>query len=220
MEEYKYTIKSNTIQAVGHEQELAVFDISEWAPEIVKYYKSLLAHKKDMEYAREYLNQMFFQSNSTLIDGALINSSIQLLAKCFSNQSGQGRRRLSPKKVFRSFSKQVGEEDFTRQFGQFRTARNTVLSHDDGCYSENIVALVVNQSSGVAEDIAEMTVRKRYLYRDNQKLLLRMITVVLAYLDDQLATVKKKLIEDYNQLSEKPPLRAVVCKNTPMATEW
>ena len=60
MNNYQYTIKENTIQAVGYEKKIAVFDISKWKPENLNYYRTLLAQKRDMDYAKAYLNQMFF----------------------------------------------------------------------------------------------------------------------------------------------------------------
>lgn len=89
MQKYEYTIDDNTIQVISHEQELKVYDFGNWESEKILHYKSLLAHKKDMEYAKEYLNQMFFQKDSSLIDGALINSAIQLLVKCFTSSKGE-----------------------------------------------------------------------------------------------------------------------------------
>ena len=124
MSDYHYTIKDNTIQVIDKKQELTVYDFGNWQAERVSRYRGLLALKKDMEYAEAYLNQMFFGESTSLIDGALINSSIQLLVKCFSNPSGDGRPNLDSTKVFRTFAKSIGEEDLTKQFSQFYYARN------------------------------------------------------------------------------------------------
>ena len=218
MSDYQYTIKDNTIQVINSEQRLMVSDFGNWESERVSRYRALLAMKKDMEYAEEYLNQMFFGDSTSLIDGALINSSIQLLVKCFSNPSGKGRPNLNSDKVFCSFARSIGEEDLTKQFSQFYDARNKVISHDQLNYSENIVGLTVDRAVNQAVDVAEITVRTRYLYKQNQKMLLRMVDVVLKYLDCQIESIKSYLIEQYNR--EKPILKTIVCENIPMATEW
>lgn len=218
MQEYLYTIKDNTIRVANLEQEYKVYDFGCWEKERVARYKALLAMKKDMDYAEAYLNQMFFGENTSLIDGALINSSIQLLVKCFSNPSGKGRPNLNSQKVFCTFAKSIGEEDLTKQFLQFYDARNKVISHDQLNYSENIVGVTVNRATGLAEDIAEVTVRTRFRYEKNQKTLLRMVHILSRYLNFQIESIKSFLIEKYNQVQ--PELKTVFCENSPMATEW
>lgn len=220
MSDYQYTIEDNTVQVVGHEHEMLVCDMSSWEPEKTNRYRTLLAHKKDMEYAQAYLNQMFLKTDTTLIDGALINAAIQLLVKCFSNPSQKGRRKLDSKKVFRSFAKRIGEDDLTSQFDQFYRARNKVLSHDEHDFKENIVGLVVDQRTGAAVDMAEITIRTHYLFAENQKLLLRLVSIVLAYLDDQMETLKALLITDFNSERDKPELRSIICENVPISTAW
>lgn len=73
MNKYKYVIKNKTVQVIGYEDSITVYNIESWKPERVNYYRSLLAHRRDMDYAKEYLNQMFFDENTTLIDGSLMN---------------------------------------------------------------------------------------------------------------------------------------------------
>lgn len=220
MPKYQYTIKDNTVSVIEHENELTVLDFGNWKNERISYYRSLLAHKRDMEYAEAYLNQMFFGESTSLIDGALINSSIQILVKCFSNPSGKGRHKLDETKVFRTFAKKIGEEDLTRQFSQFYTARNKVISHDQLNFYENVIGLVVNPANGIAEDIAEITIRTGYLYKQNQELLLKMVHIVLKYLDDQIMGLKQSLLKEYNGLAEKPNMDQVFCENIPVATAW
>lgn len=220
MTAYRYTIKDNSVQVIGYEQELVVYDINNWKKEIILRYRALLSIKKDVEYAEAYLKQMFFGESTSLIDGALINSAIQLLVKCFSNLSGKGRLSLDVNKVFRTYAKSIGEEDLTKQFLQFYNARNEVISHDQNEFLENIIGLTVNRSTGIAVDIAEITVRKGFLYKQNYEILFRMVNVLLNYLQSQIEEIKKSLIEKYNDLSEKPNLDIVFCENIPMATAW
>lgn len=199
---------------------MTVLDISQWKPEKAQYYRSLIAHRRDMEYAREYLNQMFFSVDTSLIDGALISAAIQLLVKCFTNQSVNGRRQLNPEKVFRKYAKTIGEEDLTKQYFQFSKARNTVLAHDESDHSRNIVGMVVTHSTGEAVDIAEVTNRTGYLYRQNQTVLLKMVDLTHRYLDERIGKLRSSLIEEYNSLPKKPCLERVSCDNIPMATAW
>ena len=60
MTAYRYTIKDNSVQVIGYEQELVVYDINNWKKEIILRYRALLSIKKDVEYAEAYLKQMFF----------------------------------------------------------------------------------------------------------------------------------------------------------------
>lgn len=220
MTAYQYTIKDNSVQVIGYEQDLVVYAIDNWKKGIVTRYRALLSIKKDVEYAEAYLKQMFFDENTSLIDGALINSAIQLLVKCFSNPSGKGRLRLDANKVFRAYAKSIGEEDLTKQFLQFYNARNEVISHDQNVFMENIIGLTVNLSTGLAVDIAEITVRKGFIYKQNHEVLLRMVHILLKYLQSQIEEIRESLIENYNDLSEKPNLDIVLCENIPMATAW
>ncbi len=220
MTAYQYTIKDNSVQVIGHERELVVYDFDNWKKDIIMRYRALLSMKKDVEYAEAYLKQMFFNEDTSLIDGALINSAIQLLVKCFSNPSGKGRPSLNVNKVFRTYAKSIGEEDFTKQFFQFYNARNEVISHDQSEFLENIIGLTVNPSTGLAVDIAEITLRKGFLYKQNHEILLRMVHVLLDYLQSQIEEIRKSLIEIYNDLSEKPDFNIVFCENIPMATAW
>ncbi|MBE6113260.1 MAG: hypothetical protein E7195_09685 [Peptococcaceae bacterium] len=220
MGKYNYVIKGNTVQVSGFEDSLTIYDLYSWEPAKVNYYRSLLAQKRDMEYANAYLNQMFFSENSTLIDGALINSAIQLLVKCFSNPQEMGRSRLDDKKVFRRFAKETIKEDLTEQFAKFYEARNKVISHDQIEYKNNIVGLVINKENNHAEDIAAITIKTTYLYKQNQEILLKLVKVVNNYIDSQLEKLNKQFINDYNNSVIKPNLKLVRCENMKMATHW
>lgn len=220
MSSNQYLIDNGTIRVVGNEQDFVVFDFGEWKSEKIAYYKSLLANKKDLEYARAYLEQMFFQIDTSLIDGALINAAIQLLVKCFSSSSEKGRYSLNAKKVFRVYAKEIGEEDLSQQFFQLKDARNKVLAHDERDYCNNIVGLVVNKATGIAEDVAEVTVRTGYLYSQNQKTLTRMVNVALGYVNTRIGSIKSSVIEEYNFASNKPDLVTISCESIPMATAW
>ena len=51
MNKYKYVIKNKTVQVIGYEDSITVYNIESWKPERVNYYRSLLAHRRDMDYA-------------------------------------------------------------------------------------------------------------------------------------------------------------------------
>lgn len=220
MSTYRYVLRDNTVYADGFEQEMVVLDLGDWEREKLFYYRSLLAHKRDLEYAEAYLNQMFFDVNTSLIDGALINAAIQLLVKCFSSQSLKGRRGLSDKKVFHTYAKKLGEADYLQQFYQLSTARNKVLAHDELDHVNNIVGLVVDRTSGEAVDIAELTIRTGYLYAQNKDLLLKMVRLALSYVCNQIENVKTGITEEYNNLPSRPSLAELSCETVPMATAW
>lgn len=220
MNQYSYTIADNTVKAVGYEDAITVCDLSSWEPEMINYYRALLAHKRDLEYAEAYLNQMFFETDTSLIDGALINSAVQLLVKCFSNPSNMGRRHLDSIKVFRRYAKTIDEPDLTGLFSKFYAARNTVIAHDQVNYRENIVGLAVETATGRAVDIAGLTVRTGYLYKKNQEILLRLTKVAKGYVEDQIEKLRKQLINKYNGADCEPELCEIVCENIPMGTAW
>lgn len=218
MNNYNYTVADNTVKAVGFEDTVTVFDISSWKPDMINYYRSLLSHKRDLEYAEAYLNQMFFQIDTSLIDGALINSAVQTLVKCFSNPRNMGRCCLDSTKVFRRYAKAMGEQDLTGYFSKFYDARNTVIAHDQINFRENIIGLTVDTTTGEAEDIAEIIIRTKYLYKQNQETLLRLIKVAKEYVENQIKGLREKLIGEYNEATSKPNLCEVVCENIPIET--
>lgn len=220
MNKYDYTVADNTVKALGFEDAVTVYDLSSWKPEMINYYRALLAHKRDLEYAEAYLNQMFFHTGTSLIDGALINSAIQILVKCFSNPSNMGRGCLDSTKVFRKYAKEIGEQDLTTLFSKFYDARNTIISHDQINFRENIIGLVVENTTGHAEDVAEITIRTAYLYKQNQKTLLQLINVAKSYVESQIEGLRKRLISEYNEAASKPTLRKIVCENIPIQSAW
>ena len=83
-----------------------------------------------------------------------------------------------------------------------------------------MVGLVINRNTGEAEDIAEVTIRTEYLYKQNQEVVLKMVTVVESYLDDQIEQQKKLIIDEYNKCVDKPQLAVMKCENMPMTTSW
>lgn len=220
MKKYKYTVVDNSLKVLGFEDSIMVFDLSTWSPEMINYYRVLLAHERDLEYAEAYLNQMFFNTDTSLIDGALINSAIQILVKCFSNPSNMGRRCLDSTRVFRKHAKSIGEQDLTALFLKFYDARNTVICHDQYNYKESVVGLVVNKNTGNAEEITNLTVRTGFLYKQNQENLLRLIRVSLSYVRSQMEELQSKLITKYNNEPVKPKLQEVVCENITISTAW
>lgn len=220
MDTYEYTIENNTVKAIGFENNKIIYDLSSWKPEKVHYYRVLLSHKQDLEYAEAYLNQMFFQIDTSLIDGTLINSAILLLIKCFSKPTKSGRRCLDAIKVFRKYTASIGEEDLTDSFAKFYNARNMVIAHDQHDYKSNIIGLTVDTVSGNAEDIAELTIRTRYLYKQNQTILLRLLKITKKYIDEQLTSLRNEFISEYNESTTKPILNPIICENISKSTAW
>ena len=217
---YTYTIEGNTVVATGGNQEAAVFDCSSWQPALVKRYQDMIAHREDLRYAKTYIDQMFYGDSTSLIDGALLKSAIELLVKCFSSPSSGGRSQLNAKKVFRTFAQEKGGEDFSERYFQFERARNKVLVHDEFDHAQCIVGLVIENSSGVAVDVAEIGIKTGYLYRENSELLGRMIDMALLFVDEQIASLKARLIDEYNCAPSKPALAGIVCENIPISNRW
>lgn len=175
-----------------------IYDIAGWKPEVCAYMQQLLSQEKDLDYAEAELNQMFFGESTSLIDGVLINSAIERLTMCFEISRGS-RPKLDSVKVFRTFAKEIGEQDLTTTYESCRKARNTVIAHDQDSYLESGVGIIVNQETGEAKDVVGYSVQTKYLYKENQKTILRLITVAKKYIEKQKMEVKNRLIADYNK---------------------
>ena len=115
MSNFKYEIREQRYKVHGDEKEqFIVYRITEeklsdnGIKGVYNNYLRLLAYDQDIEYAKAYIKQMFFGESTSLIDGALINSAIQLLVKCFTNPSGKGRPGLNATKVFQVYASEIG----------------------------------------------------------------------------------------------------------------
>ena len=220
MNNLNYILTENNYFVDGHENQYIIYNIDNHCPQFAKHYKIMLAHKHDLDRAIACLDQMFFHPDTSLIDGALINTSIQLLVKCFSNPQNKGRKNLDYVKVFRSFSKSIGEQDFTRVFSKFRDARHEVISHDQEGFNENLVGITVDTTTNFAVDITDITIQTTYLYKQNQVLLKRLIAVAQKYVDDQIDQVKHKIIEWYNTNSTTITLSRLEPPSTGLLNSW
>lgn len=198
MEKFKYTFVQDKCCVEEHEDEYLVLDIGDNCENLARYFKTLMSHKHDLERAEACLDQMFFQDCSSLIDDSLINTAIQLLVKCFSNPSGKGRTNLDSCKVFRIFAKKIGEKDLTELFSDFYNARNKTISHDEKGFIDNAIGITVDIVSGKAVDITAITVRKVFLFKENQQNLKKLIFVAKKYVDFQCDCVGNKMLEWYN----------------------
>lgn len=199
MEDFKYTFIEDRYCVENGEDKYLVLDIGNECAHLVKRYKVMIAHKHDLEHAEACLNQMFYSECSSLIDNALINTAIQLLVRCFSNQAGKGRTNLDRNKVFRIFAKKIGKEDLTQLFDNFYNIRNKVISHDEYNFNDNCVGITVDIASGRAVDVTDIAVSTTFLYKENQEKLMKLILVAKEYADDQINNIREKLIEWYNE---------------------
>lgn len=219
MSKYKYELISGKLYVINCDISLEILNIKNEMPEFTGYYRTLLAHKRDMEYANEYLKQMFFQKGTTLIDGALINSAIQLLIRCFSKPKNNSRGCLDSNKVFNTYAISQGKVDMTKQFAQYYSARNQIIAHDQCDYKENIIGLSIDQANGKCVDVTSLTIRTMYMYQQNKDILLKLIDLVYSYVGHQLEMVELKMIEKYNSMDVKPSLSEIET-NIPAATSW
>lgn len=198
MDEFNYIMVGNRYYVEGRENNYIVYNLGEYCPELARQYRIMMAHKHDLDRAYACLEQMFFNPDTSLIDDALINTAIQLLVKCFSNPSNKGRKNLDYVKIFRIFAKSIGEDDLTQHFSKFYHARNEVVSHDQAGFNENLIGITIDIDQNIAVDIMDITVRTTYLYKQNQILLKRIISIAQKYVSLQLDQIKQKLIEWYN----------------------
>ncbi|MBR3867835.1 MAG: hypothetical protein IKM66_00825 [Clostridia bacterium] len=219
MSKYEYELQNGKLIPTNTDIPTQVLDLKNEYPELTMYYQSLCAHNRDLDYAKEYLKQMFFKSGTTLIDGALINSAIQLLIKCFSSPKKSGRKKLDSYKVFSKYAPSHGFEDMSAQFQKFYDARNNVLAHDQSDHKENIVAISVNAITGECIDVTNLTIRTNYLYKQNKDILMKLIDIAKSYVEKQCLDVETKIIERYNSASSKPDLIEVFT-DIPQVSHW
>lgn len=165
---------------------------------LLNRYLSLLANKHDLTYARTYVDQMFFSEGTTLIDGALINSAIQLLIKCFTNPAGKGRPQLNEKKVFDAFAQSTGRKSYLKQYSDFYNARRRSIAHDDSDFKDNMVFITVDIRDCKPVEIAYINMRRKFLYKQNADILKEMITIALEFINEQKQQIENKLIEHYS----------------------
>lgn len=61
-----------------------------------------------------------------------------------------------------------------------------------------MIGITIDIDQNIAVDIMDITVRTTYLYKQNQILLKRIISIAQKYVSLQLEQIKQKLIEWYN----------------------
>jgi len=208
MGDFEYEITPNGYCIKGEDSQYKVLELDNFEPVLTTRYKELLAQKHDLDRAEACLKQMFFSEDSTLIDGALMNTAIQLLVRCFTKSGIHDRMKFDENKVFKKYALQIGEADLSQTYLQFYNARNKVISHDELNYSNNVVGITVD-SNDVAYDITHLTVATKYVYKQNRDLLLRLIAIASKYCDSQLDGLEQQLIDGYNQMEHKPVLAPI-----------
>lgn len=204
MNELKYEIKDGKYKVTNDEKgQYKIIQLNTTNSEdingLCNRYLMLLSYEQDLKYANQYLVQMFFGENNstTLIDGALINSSIQLLIKCFTNPSGKGRPGMDAKKVFEKYAMETGKKSYLKQYNQFYAARTKVLAHDQDTYLESMIGLTLDTIKCQPVEVAWISVRTRYLYKQNADILKEMLEIVLDYIKEQKEQIEKKILEYY-----------------------
>ena len=141
----KYEVTDNGYCAIAPNGNYKVCEIIDFETVLTTRYQELLSQKHDLNRATAFLDQMFFKEDTSLIDGALINTAIQLLVRCFTKSGNNDRMRFDEIKVFKKYAMQNGEEDLSEIYLKFYNARNKVISHDELNYTNNIVHLNQNQ---------------------------------------------------------------------------
>ena len=201
----KYYVKDDT------EKRYKVFQITEESMGTNKgmynYYLSLLAHEKDFDYVKAYINQMFFGESTSLIDGALINSAIQLMVRCFTNPQGKGRNSLNETKVFHIHAQEMGKPSFINKYNQFFEARRKNLAHDEDAYKDNIIGLTFDLSENKPLEIQTISVRTGYLFKQNADDIVQMADIALDYIDKQKKSIEIKFMEYFANINNEMILK-------------
>jgi len=205
---FEYEITDNGYCVKTPHSEYEVLELIGFEPELTRRYKGLVAQKNDLDRAKACLEQMLFNVDTSLIDGALMNTAIQLLVRCFTKSNTADRLKFDEYKVFKKYAKEIGESDLHNTYMQFYQARNKVISHDELNYSHNIVGLTVTPDK-TACDVTYLAVSTRYVYKKNKDLLLRLINISSRYCDAQILDVGNLLVEKYNLAQPKPNLARI-----------
>ena len=229
MSKFQYEIKNNKYKVSEDKKgQYIVYEITEeLLPDsrlkgVYRDYLRLLATELDLEYAQAYVNQMFFDEHTSLIDGALINSAIQLLIKCFTNPSGKGRPNLSPQRIFQSFAEEIGKQNYLRQYNQFYAARNTSIVHDQEDYLDNRIGLTVDNENRDLQEITSITNRRKFLYKQNAKIMREMLEIVLKYIEREKAEKEKILLDYFQQIDDLQAAgyEEMSCENMEISNAW
>lgn len=225
--EFKYTITDNQYTVMDDmDNRYKVYEINDSnlgeLRGMFNSYLSLLANEYDLTYARQYIDQMFFSEGTTLIDGALINSSIQILIKCFTNPAGKGRSQLDAQKVFDKFAQSTGKANYMKQYNDFYNIRRRSLAHDEYDYKDNMVGLTVDTYNQKPVEIAYIKSRRKFLYKQNADILREMISITLEYIAGQKHKMEKILIEHYSQKPTSEILQYGIldCNGVELSNSW
>lgn len=216
---FQYEFTDHGYVVKDKEEQFLVLEINGFENELTKHYRELLSQKYDLDRANAYLDQMFFGRDSKLIDGALINSAIQLLVRCFTKTSREDRIKFDEVKVFGKYAESIGEERCIDQYRKFYDIRNKVLSHDELNYHNNIVGITVDLC-GNAQDIASITVNTHYVYKENRELLKHLINIAYKFAEEQVRNVEEILIEKYNACEPKPLLHPIDISKLGSPDSW
>ena len=103
----KYEITDNGYCAATPYNDYKIYELNGFETELTNRYRELLSQKHDLERATACLNQMFFNEDTTLIDGALINTAIQLLIRCFTKSGQDDRMKFDHIKVFKNMQPEL-----------------------------------------------------------------------------------------------------------------
>lgn len=224
---FHYTIKDDQYVVIDDEDnryKVYQIDDSNFGElhRLLNSYLSLLANEQDLNYAKAYINQMFFSEGTTLIDGALINSAIQLLVKCFTNPAGKGRSQLNEKKVFDRFAQSSVKKSYLTQYFDFYNMRRRSLAHDESDFKDNMVGVTVDTRDCKPVEIAYINMRRKFLYKQNADILKEMIAIALEFINEQKQQIENKLIEHYSAkpFSEISQYKLMDCKVIELSNCW
>lgn len=228
MAKFEYEIKNHKYKVCEDEgNKYIVYRITEEVlPDgmkgIYNNYLRLLAYDQDIKYAKAYINQMFFDEGTSLIDGALINSSIQLLVKCFTNPRGKGRPGLNPTKVFQVYANEIGEKSYLEQYNQFYEARRTALAHDQKDYLNSQIGLTVIKKNGIPLEITCIQVRSNYLYKQNADIMKKMLEIVSEYVNKERKEKEQRLLDYFLNVTnaERTKYKEFICGNIELSHAW
>lgn len=199
----KYKISNNRYYIESPKEGMKMYYIEKGPEKLVKRLKSFLGHKLDLikgktnikwiledqnPYGKEYVNQI------------LIDSTIQLLIKCYSSTKNNGRIQLNSNQVFNNFSNQ--KDHLIEYFNLYKDQRNQIISHDEKNYLDHQLYIVLNDL-GEVNDLRLIGKHMHFFTEDTIRILSDLLDISINYCNEQINKVKEKIKQEFkNNKSE------------------
>lgn len=159
----------------------------------IRRLKSFLAHRRDLQYAMQCLKNMRFESDSTLIDEALINYAIVLFNRCFDSKGADTdhRAQLNKKSTYRN-------PELREEYDYFRNLRNEYIAHEGSDFAKYKIGMTINNTDEKSFEICSIVYRSKMANQRNCQRLENLLFETGKYVDSQVVVLQEKIVKAYN----------------------